>query len=99
MNGCDRCGRLDASLRGASYMYVISFVLGAYSDGAASGNYCRGCRWTLAGGYSLLAVLLGPWSIAGPIYTLRAIGYNLGGGFQKSDYNANLLRGVTQQLI
>jgi len=99
MNGCDRCGRLNASLRGASYVYAISFVLGAYSDGTAAGNYCRRCRWTLASGYSLLSVLLGPWSIPGPAYTLRALAYNLGGGFQKADYNANLLRTVAQQLI
>lgn len=99
MNGCNRCGRLDASLRGASYMYAISFVLGAYSDGVGSGDYCRRCRRTLAGGWSLLTLLVGPWSIPGPIYTIRAIGYNLGGGFQKADYNANLLRTVARQLI
>lgn len=100
MKGCDRCGRLDASLRGASYMYAISVVLVTFTEGAAAGNYCRSCRFWLATGYSTLSAVLGWWGLPwGPIRTIHALGHNAGGGFQKRDYQAGLLRAVARELM
>ena len=97
---CVRCGRVDASLRGASFMYAASVVLVTFTGGAAAGIYCSSCRRKMAAMYSVLSAIVGWWGIPwGPIRTIHAIGRNCAGGFQDRNFNADLLRSVARELI
>lgn len=97
---CKRCGRVDASLRGATFMYAASAVLVTFYGGASAGIYCGSCRRKMAAMYSVLSAIVGWWGIPwGPIRTIQAIGRNSAGGSQDRDFNADLLRAVARELI
>jgi hypothetical protein len=100
LEGCGRCGRVDATLRGTSFMYAVSVVLFTFSNGAGAGIYCASCRKKEAAKYSLLSALVGWWGFPwGPIRTVHAIGRNSAGGHQDRDFNADLLRAVAAELL
>jgi hypothetical protein len=100
MTGCERCGRLDSSLRASSFIYAFSLVLVTFTEGAGAGIYCSGCRKRVALKYTLISAILGWWGIPwGPIRTVQAIGRNSAGGYQDRDLNAELLRAVAAELI
>jgi hypothetical protein len=100
MTGCKRCGRVDSSLRGASFLYAVSALVVTYTGGASPGVYCRTCRRRLATSYSLLSGLLGWWGIPrGPARTFRAIRQNARGGVQDPELNADLLLSVARELV
>jgi hypothetical protein len=97
--GCERCGRLDSTLRASSFIYTISLIFVTFRRGAA-GVYCGSCRKKEGLKYTLTSALLGWWGIPwGPIYTLHAFGRNSAGGYQDAGLNAELLQAVASELI
>ena len=99
MTGCERCGRLDSSLRASGFIYTISLLLVTFKRGAG-GIYCSSCRKKVGFKYTFLSAIFGWWGIPwGPMYTLQAIGRNSAGGYQDRDLNAELLQGVAAELI
>ena len=99
MHGCQRCGRLDSSLRGTGFGYAVSLLLVTFRRPGSFGVFCSGCRKKEAFKYSLVSGLFGWWGIPwGPIYTLQTIGHNSTGGLQSADLNADLLAAVGAEL-
>jgi hypothetical protein len=99
MTGCERCGRLDSSLRASGFIYTISLLLVTFKRGAG-GVYCGSCRKKAGFKYTFISAIFGWWGIPwGPVYTLQAIGRNSAGGYQDRDLNAELLQGVAAELI
>lgn len=96
---CERCGRLDASLRIAAFQYVYSALLFT-SRKVAVGVWCSGCRRTEGWKWSLLTFFLGWWGIPwGPIYSIGALAQNIGGGEQPTEANAELLEVAGGELM
>lgn len=60
MGGCERCGRLDSSLRATSFIYTISVILMTFRRGAG-GVYCGRCRKTEGFKWTLVSALFGWW--------------------------------------
>ena len=99
MDGCEKCGRLDSSLRGASFMYVVSLIFVTMRQPGAAGVFCSRCRKWQAFKDSLVSALLGWWGFPwGPLYTLQVIGRNSAGGYQDREFNASLLVAVGAEL-
>lgn len=100
MHGCQRCGQLDSSLRGAGFGYAVSLLLVTLRRPGSFGVFCSSCRKKEAFKYSLISALFGWWGIPwGPIYTLQTIGQNSAGGIQNPELNANLLAAVGAELV
>jgi len=90
---CENCGRVNGTIRAAVFQYVISVVIMSFKRGGGAGILCGNCRNNRAITYSLLSLVLGPWGFPwGIIWTLEALGINLGGGKQPPDVNGPLLR-------
>lgn len=99
MHGCQRCGRLDSSLRGTGFGYAVSLLVVTFRRPGSFGVFCSRCRKKEAFKYSLVSGLFGWWGIPwGPIYTLQTIGQNSAGGLQNADLNADLLAAVGAEL-
>ena len=99
MGGCEKCGRLDSTLRASSFTYVISLILMTSRRGAG-GVYCSSCRKKEGLKYTLVSAIFGWWGFPwGPIYTLQSIGRNSSGGYQDPELNAQLLQAVAAELI
>jgi hypothetical protein len=99
MIGCERCGRLDSTLRGSSFLYTISVIFMTFRRGAG-GVYCSSCRKKEGFKWTLVSAIFGWWGIPwGPIYTLQAIGRNSAGGYQDNSLNANLMKAVAGELM
>lgn len=99
MSGCERCGRLDSSLRATSFIYTISVIFMTFRRGAG-GIYCGSCRKKEGLKWTLVSALFGWWGFPwGPIYTLQAIGRNSAGGHQDNELNAGLLKAVAAELM
>ena len=100
MDGCKRCGRLDATLRGASFAYTISIIVMTFFNRSGGGIYCAPCRRKVGALYTAISVICGWWGFPwGPIRTIHAISSNSAGGRQDRQYNANLLRTVAIELL
>lgn len=99
MVGCERCGRVDETLRATSFIYTISVLLMTFRRGAG-GVYCGSCRKKAGLKYSVISAIFGWWGIPwGPIYTVQALGRNSAGGYQDDELNAELLQAVASTLI
>ena len=99
MISCEKCGRLDSTLRGSSFIYTISVIFMTYRRGAG-GVYCSRCRKKEGFKWTLVSALFGWWGFPwGPIYTLQAIGRNSAGGYQDASLNAGLLKAVAAELM
>lgn len=99
MGGCERCGRLDSTLRATSFIYTISVILMTFRRGSG-GVYCSSCRKKEGVKWTLVSAVMGWWGFPwGPIYTLQAIGRNSSGGYQDSELNGELLQAVAVELI
>ena len=98
MIGCERCGRLDSTLRSTTFVYTISLLLMTMRRGSG-GVYCNSCRRKEGLKYTLVSALMGWWGFPwGPIYTLQSIGRNSSGGLQDPTLNAQLLQAVAGAL-
>ncbi len=92
--------RVAAGARLVRFEFCISFLLftvrrqsPVYATESWQGRYLRGL------GYSLLALLLGPWGVPwGPIWTLWAVWVNLTGGVDETDAVLAWLNDRTQPL-
>jgi len=99
MSGCERCGRLDASLRASAFQYVVSIIFVTYRRGSV-GVYCSSCRKKEALKWSSVSALLGWWGIPwGPVYTLGALSRNGTGAVMDSELNGDLLQAVAAELM
>jgi len=99
MIGCEKCGRLDSTLRGSSFLYTISVIFMTFRRGSG-GVYCSNCRKKEGFKWTLVSAIFGWWGIPwGPIYTLQAIGRNSAGGYQDNSLNANLMKAVAGELM
>jgi hypothetical protein len=98
MAGCERCGRLDTTLRAATFLYTISLLVVTFRR-PAGGIYCKGCRRKQGLKYTAISAVLGWWGIPwGPLYTIQAIGRNSAGGYQDAEFNAQILRWVAAEM-
>lgn len=99
MHGCERCGRLDSTLRGAGFGYAVSLIFVTFRRSGSAGVFCARCRKKEAFKYSLVSGLFGWWGIPwGPLYTVQTIGKNSAGGYQDEEFNADLLAAVGAHL-
>jgi hypothetical protein len=80
-------------------MYTISFIVMTLKRPGSSGIFCSSCRRKEGLKYSVVSGLFGWWGFPwGPIYTVQAIGQNSAGGFQDTEFNADLLAAVGSEL-
>jgi len=91
---CERCGRLDASIRLATWPAVASFVLVAARPSFGGVN-CAACRDLAALRAIGLTGLLGWWSPQGVLYSYRALHQALSDRpVEPAQENARILRWV-----
>jgi hypothetical protein len=96
---CQRCGRVDQTLRLTVFPWVVSIVLMSFKR-AAVGVYCANCRSSEKWKYLGISALFGWWGIPwGFFWTLEALGHTAGGGQQPAEQNAALLAALGQQLL
>lgn len=95
---CEKCRRMDATIRLSLMYYTVSLLFTTHRRGA-SGLWCERCRSLQAAKWSTVSALAGWWGIPwGPIYTLHALFVNASGGKQPKENNAFLLRTLGYQL-
>ena len=91
---CERCGRLDASIRLATWPAVASFVL-VSARPSFGGVNCAACRDLAALRAIGLTGLLGWWSPQGVVYSCRALQQALSDRpVEPAQENARILRWV-----
>lgn len=96
---CQRCGRVDQTLRATSFIYTFSIIVMTFRRGSG-GVFCGSCRKKEGLKYSAVSAIFGWWGIPwGPVYTLQALGRNSAGGYQDKELNAELLQAVASNLI
>lgn len=96
---CERCGRLDSSLRVTVFTTVVSIVIASHKNPRVA-ILCETCRKTERWRPTILSALFGWWGIPwGLFWTLEALAENLGGGKQPAENNAALLAVVGQSLV
>ena len=96
---CQRCGRVDTSLRMTVFPWVVSIVIMSYKR-AAVGIFCSPCRSSEKWKYFGISALLGWWGIPwGLFWTLEALAKNASGGQQPIDQNAALLAVLGQEFL
>lgn len=94
---CERCDRIDSSLRMSAMWRVFSFI--NYSRKSPSVKIlCGRCRVKESLAASATTVLLGWWSVWGFFWTLEALFNNARGGEQPVENNAALLKALGYQL-
>lgn len=94
---CERCNRVDASLRISATWRVHSFI--NYSKKSPTVKVlCGRCRVKESLAASAYTFFLGWWSIWGFFWTLEALFNNAGGGEQPKENNAALLNALSYQL-
>ena len=96
---CQRCGKVDPSLRLAVFPWVVSIVIMSYKR-AAVGIFCSGCRSSEKWKYLGVSALLGWWGIPwGIFWTLEALANDAAGGKLPEEQNAGLLAVLGQELL
>ena len=97
--GCERCGRLDATLRFTVFTSVTSFVVFS-SKKTVPGVWCDECRKKVGRKYAMKSAAFGTWGLPwGAAWTAAAVARGLSGGDQVKHANAELLRAVGVELI
>lgn len=96
---CQKCGRVDHTLRMTVFTWVFSLVLFS-SRRVTSGVWCGECRRGVAMSHIVRSALLGWWGIPwGIFWTIGAIANAVKGGDQPAEINAMMLRTVASRLI
>lgn len=96
---CQRCGRVDTSLRMTVFPWVVSILIMSYKR-AAVGIFCSACRSSERWKYFGLSALFGWWGIPwGLFWTLEALAHNASGGRQPQEQNAALLAVLGQEFL
>jgi len=94
---CEKCGRIDSTLRVSATWRVYSFINYSRKSPTVKILCCR-CRLKESLAASAVTVLLGWWSIWGFFWTLEALFNNARGGEQPVENNAGLLNALAYQL-
>lgn len=90
---CQSCGASDATLRYASFPYVVSFLILTLRR-AWGGLYCETCRQSEMSKAKTITLIFGWWGIPfGPIFSLGSI-FESSAGKIPSDINAAYLRNL-----
>ncbi|MEM3484059.1 MAG: DnaJ domain-containing protein [Candidatus Methanomethyliaceae archaeon] len=95
---CQRCGRLDSSLRATVFLWVLSLGIVTFRRGWGA-VLCSRCRLKYSILFNMEVCLLGWWGIPwGIIFSIEALARNSVGGIQPEEANAALLASVTYDL-
>lgn len=96
---CERCGKVDTSLRLTVFPWVVSIVIMSFKR-AKVGIFCADCRSSERWKYIGVSALLGWWGIPfGLFWTLESLAKNAGGGEQPREQNAALLVALGQEML
>ena len=91
---CEKCGRVDPTLRVTVFTWVVSLLVVTYRHGWAK-ILCARCRTKYALLFDLQNFFMGWWGIPfGVFWTLQALWYNSLGGQQPEENNALFLAGL-----
>jgi TPR repeat protein len=91
---CEKCGRVDPTLRVAVFTWVVSLLVVTYRRGWAK-ILCARCRTKYALLFDLQNFFMGWWGIPfGLLWTLQALWHNSLGGQQPEENNALFLSGL-----
>src|ERR1035438_8564327 len=91
---CEKCGRVDPTLRVTVFTWVVSLLVLSYRRGWAK-ILCARCRTKYALLFDLQNFLMGWWGIPfGIFWTLQALWHNSLGGQQPEENNALFLAGL-----
>jgi tetratricopeptide (TPR) repeat protein len=94
---CERCNRIDSSLRVTATWRVFSFILFTRKSPTV-GVFCNKCRVKESLSASLVTLAAGWWSVMGSIWVVEALFLNACGGEQPKEKNAALLKALGYQL-
>ena len=61
---CERCGKVDETIRAAVFQYVISIIILSFKRGGGAGLLCSECRRDRGIWYALLSILFGTWGVS-----------------------------------
>jgi tetratricopeptide (TPR) repeat protein len=91
---CEKCGRVDPTLRVTVFTWVVSVLVITYRRGWAK-VLCARCRTKYALLFDLQNFFMGWWGIPfGIFWTLQALWHNSLGGQQPQENNALFLAGL-----
>ena len=91
---CQKCGRVDPTLRVTVFTWVVSLLVITYRRGWAK-ILCARCRTKYALLFDLQNFFMGWWGIPfGIFWTLQALWHNSMGGQQPAENNALFLAGL-----
>ena len=94
---CERCQRVDASLRLSVTWRVYSFLTQSRKSPTVK-ILCGRCRVKESLAASFITFIVGWWSVWGFFWTLEALFNNARGGEQPKDNNAALLNSLSYKL-
>jgi hypothetical protein len=94
---CERCNRIDSSLRVTATWRVFSFIFFTRKTPTV-GVFCNKCRVKESLSSSLVTLASGWWSVMGFIWVVEALFLNAFGGEQPKENNAALLKALGYQL-
>lgn len=96
---CERCGRVDSTLRATIFLWVLGLLVVTIRRGWG-GVLCSRCRLKYSVLFNLEVWLFGWWGFPwGVIFSIGALLRNSVGGIQPKDANAALLALVSYQLF
>lgn len=95
---CQRCGRVDSTLRVSEFSQVTSAVVVAITR-AEAGIYCARCRRERASELNRHSGTFGWLGPRAALKTLDSVASNTDGGKQDPDVNAQLLKVIAHQLV
>ena len=96
---CEKCGKVDASLRVSVFTTVWSFIVFSFYKSKAS-ILCAKCRAIASLKYNLQILVFGWWGFPfGILWSFLFLGKNSLGGHQAVENNAVLLATVGRNLI
>jgi TPR repeat protein len=91
---CEKCGRVDSTLRVTVFTWVVSLLVVSYRRGWPK-ILCARCRTKYALLFDLQNFFMGWWGIPfGIFWTLQALWHNSMGGQQPAENNALFLAGL-----
>ncbi len=96
---CERCGKLDATLRSTTFIYVVSVIFFSWKKMWGE-ILCSSCRLRYSLLWNLYNWIAGWWSIPlGPWYTIEALIKNSTGGIQPDQNNSDILAVTAYELF